>query len=263
MLVLKSLRKYFAVTGALLLTAPAWAAGSPAPNPLYNPFAILLICIMIILLIAIAILGSVLTGTADVSLMKWKRKKETEKKSTIGHAAAVLIGLMLLSPAMFAQENSTGDAVQTAASSGGLAPSVFYVMISIILLELLIVLVLLINIRLLVKSQKETLAMAAGPGAVVPKKPRVSLWNRFNKFKPGQEADRGLGHNYDGLRKLNKRLAPWWIYGFCVTIVFAAIYLWKYHVSHTAPLSKREYKIAVQKADQKVQRLFEAKRTGC
>lgn len=187
---LKSLKKYFAAIGALLLTTHAWAAGSPAPNPLYNPFAILLICIMIILLIAIAVLGSVLTGAADVSLMKWKKKKEAEKKSAIVQAAALFVGLMLLSPAMFAQENSTGNPVQTAASIGGLGPSLFYVMTSIIFLELLIMSVLLINIRLLVKSQKETLIVTAEPEAVVAKKTRISWWNRFNKFKPiEQEAD--------------------------------------------------------------------------
>jgi hypothetical protein len=51
-------------------------------------------------------------------------------------------------------------------------------------------LVLLINIRLLVKSQKETLVVAAEPEAIVAKKPRISWWNRFNKFKPiEQETD--------------------------------------------------------------------------
>lgn len=67
MFILKSFKKNFAAMGALLLTGPVWAAGQSAQNPLYNPFAILLICIMIILLIAIAVLGSVLTGAADVS----------------------------------------------------------------------------------------------------------------------------------------------------------------------------------------------------
>jgi len=208
---------------------------------------------MIILLIAIAVLGGVLTGAADVSLMKWKKKKEAEKKSAIVQAAALFVGLMLLSPAMFAQENSTGNPVQTAASIGGLAPSLFYVMTSIIFLELLIMSVLLINIRLLVKSQKETLIVTAEPEAVVAKKTRISWWNRFNKFKPiEQEADLDLGHNYDDIRKLNKRLPRWSIYAFYVTIVFAAIYLWRYHVSHKVTPTKQEYEIAVQKADQRV-----------
>jgi cytochrome c oxidase cbb3-type subunit 3 len=90
---------------------------------------------------------------------------------------------------------------------------------------------------------------------VVARKPKISWWIRFNKFKPlEQEGDLDLGHDYDGIRELNNRLPPWWIYGFYLTIVFAAIYLWRYHVAHSAPLSKEEYEIAVQRADENVKK---------
>ncbi|MFI5187261.1 MAG: cbb3-type cytochrome c oxidase N-terminal domain-containing protein [Chitinophagales bacterium] len=247
-----SFKKYLAVVTALLLSAPVWAAGPPAENPLYNPLAILLICVMIILLIAIGILGSILTGASDISLMKWKKKKEEEKKSVISHAAALFIGCVLLSSAIFAQDKTVTNPAQTVSSIGGLTPSVFYVMVSIIFLELLVILVLLINVRILIRSQKEKL-IATEAKEVIVKKSRLSWWGRFNKLKPiEQEADLDLGHDYDGIRELNNRLPPWWIYGFYATIVFAAIYLWRYHVSHSAPLSKEEYEIAVQKADQKI-----------
>ncbi|KJD33300.1 cytochrome C oxidase subunit III [Tamlana nanhaiensis] len=39
-----------------------------------------------------------------------------------------------------------------------------------------------------------------------------------------------LDHNYDGIRELDNSLPPWWIYSFYISIVFAAIYLLKYHV---------------------------------
>lgn len=245
-------KKHLAISIALLLSAPAWAAGPPAENPLYNPLAILLICVMFILLIAIGILGSILTGAGDIHLMKWKRKREEEKKSVITHAAAILIGFMLISSAIFAQDKASNNTVQSVSSIGGLTPSVFYVMVSIIFLELLVILVLLINVRLLIKSQQEKLVVAVSEEAVA-KIPKVSWWSRFNKLRPlEQEADLDLGHDYDGIRELNNRLPPWWIYGFYLTIVFAAVYLWRYHVSHSAPLSKEEYEIAVQKADQKI-----------
>ncbi len=65
----------------------------------------------------------------------------------------------------------------------------------------------------------------------VLKESRISWWSRFNKFKPiEQEVDIDLGHEYDGIRELNNRLPPWWIYGFYLTIVFAVVYLWRYHV---------------------------------
>src|SRR5215470_3480635 len=80
---------------ALVASLPVWAAGPPADNPLNNPFAVLLICVMIILLIAIGILAHILIGAADVTLIKWK-KKEASKKSAAAQAAAIFIGFMLL-----------------------------------------------------------------------------------------------------------------------------------------------------------------------
>ncbi len=248
----KSLKKQLATLIVLSLSQPVWAAGPPAANPLYNPLAILLICVMIILLIAIGILGSILTGSGDAMMLREKKKKEQEKKSVVSQAAAIFIGCMLICPAMFAQDKTGGNAIQVVSGIGGLSPFVFYLMVSIIFLELLVILVLLINVRLLLKSQREKGVVpevkTARAGA-----PSISWWNRFNKLRPiEQEADLDLGHDYDGIRELNNKLPPWWIYGFYVTIVFAAIYLWRYHVSHTAPLSKEEYEIAVQKADQKI-----------
>lgn len=243
------------VIAALMICSPVWAAGPPAENPLTNPFAVLLISLMIILLIAIGILANILIGAADITLIKWKKVKEASKKSVAAQAAAVFVGLMLLNIPGSAQQGTV--ATETAATIGGLSASAFYTMISIIFLELLVILVLLVNIRLLLKSQKEALIVAetvTEPGALVAKKKRLSWWSRFNKFRTiEQEADIDLGHNYDGIRELDNRLPPWWIYGFYGTIIFAAIYLWRYHVSHTAPLSKEEYEIAVQTADKKIQ----------
>ncbi len=248
-LVRRFLKSYLLVLIALLLSAPAWAAGAPAENLLYNPFAILLISVMFILLIVIAILGNVLIGAADISFLKWKRKNEAEKKSITRQVVALFIGLIMFSPSIFAQDINTA---RTTSTIGGLSPSVFYTMVAIIFLELLVILVLLINVRFLIKSQKEKLVVVEMREALV-KKPRISWWSRFNKFKPiEQEVDIDLGHEYDGIRELNNRLPPWWIYGFYLTIVFAVVYLWRYHVSHTAPLSKQEYEIAVQKADERV-----------
>ena len=245
----KSLKKYATVLAGLLLAAPVWAAGPPAENLLYNPLSLVLISVMFILLIAIAILGNVLIGAADMSFLKWKKAKEDQKKSAAGKTVAAFIGLTI-SSSLYAQDATA--ITKTASVIGGLPSSVFCIMITIVFAELLVVLALLINVRFLIKSQKERLAVQDMPEALVIK-PKISWWSRFNKFKPiDQEVDIDLGHEYDGIRELNNRLPPWWIYGFYLTIVFAAIYLWRYHVSHTAPLSIEEYQIAVRGADEKI-----------
>ena len=45
-----------------------------------------------------------------------------------------------------------------------------------------------------------------------------------------EEGELILDHNYDGIRELDNSLPPWWVYGFYATILFAVIYLAKYHI---------------------------------
>lgn len=39
-----------------------------------------------------------------------------------------------------------------------------------------------------------------------------------------------LDHNYDGIKELDNSLPPWWLWSFYISIVFAAIYLVRFHV---------------------------------
>ena len=41
--------------------------------------------------------------------------------------------------------------------------------------------------------------------------------------------DQLLDHNYDGIKELDNRLPPWWVYLFYVTIVFGVVYLARFH----------------------------------
>jgi cytochrome c oxidase cbb3-type subunit 3 len=45
-----------------------------------------------------------------------------------------------------------------------------------------------------------------------------------------EEGEIILDHNYDGIKELDNDLPPWWLYGFYISIAFAAIYLLRYHV---------------------------------
>lgn len=63
-----------------------------------------------------------------------------------------------------------------------------------------------------------------------------------------QEKDVMLDHNYDGIRELDNKLPPWWVWGFYVTIFFAVGYVIYYHISGTGPLQAKEYQIAMDQA---------------
>lgn len=58
-----------------------------------------------------------------------------------------------------------------------------------------------------------------------------SLMQSMTKSKEiEEEHEIILDHDYDGIKELDNRLPPWWLYGFYATIVFGIIYLVRFHV---------------------------------
>ncbi|NOT50200.1 MAG: c-type cytochrome [Chitinophagaceae bacterium] len=246
----------FVVLFLLFALQPAFAAGPPSPSLFSNPLAVVLIVLMILLLIVIGILANILIGAAEIKLKKKKAKDS-------GMAAGVMVILsMLIAPAVIAQDQTVQTAATTAKTIGGMNSSTFYLMAVILFLELLVIIAMLINIKFLLRTEKEKLITAtATPEEIkIARADRLSWWDRFNKLRPvSQEADLDLGHDYDGIRELNNRLPPWWLYGFYVTIIFAVIYLWRFHVSHTGPSSKQEYETSVANAEIRVKEYLKRK----
>ena len=39
-----------------------------------------------------------------------------------------------------------------------------------------------------------------------------------------------LDHNYDGIRELDNKLPPWWVYMFYVTVIFGLVYMARFHI---------------------------------
>ncbi|MBP8244235.1 MAG: c-type cytochrome [Chitinophagaceae bacterium] len=233
---------------ALTITSvqPVWAAGPPSPSIFSNPLTLTFIILMVLLLVIIGILANILIGAADVKL---KKKKKAANPATL---ASVITGLLLLAaPALFAQDatGATAKAVTTGAKTiAGMPSSTFYILATVMFLELFIILALLINIKFLLKAEKDKITSETETAE--EKANKLTWWDRFNALRPvTEESSLDLGHDYDGIRELNNRLPGWWLYGFYGCILFAGVYLYRFHVSHTAPSSIQEYEQSVVRAE--------------
>ncbi len=280
MLFRKNTGKFFFLLGfAQLLSTIARADGPTAQPSTNSPFVMFMIIIMVILALAIGLLANVLLGAAQISADKEKAESvdpadpvsSPSVSSLPVSPVSVIAGIVLAGSLFFSSPASAQDpsgdhgpatAATVSSTVNGVSDTAFYMMTSVLMLEVIVLLVLLYNVKLLLSVQKKrqpALKVSARPAAVAAA-PRINWWSRFNRFKPlEQESSLDLGHDYDGIRELDNSLPPWWLYGFYFTILFAGIYLWRYHVSHSAPLSGEEYQIAVQNAEvQKVEYLKKA-----
>ncbi|MFT3934873.1 MAG: cbb3-type cytochrome c oxidase N-terminal domain-containing protein [Chitinophagaceae bacterium] len=245
------------LAGMLTLNLPGLhAAGPPLPSSMDNPLAIGFVILMFILLLVIGLLANLLLGVAQVN-----RQKEKEKEAENNAAAktvALSVVMLLLAGCLSAQTPEAAATAETTNTIAGLSTQAFYLMASVIFLELLIIVVLLINVRILLRVEKEGVQRVS---AIKRYKAKWAvIWAKLNSFKPVEkEADIDLGHDYDGIRELDNRLPPWWLYGFYITIVVACIYFYRYHISHTGPSSKQEYELAVATADMQVKEYLKQK----
>ncbi len=112
----------------------------------------------------------------------------------------------------------------------------------IVLVFLLLVLLVLIAMEAIISSMDAILYQSldeegkARYDAQKARTPKFITWIKttYKKLlgsKPlEEEHEIILDHNYDGIKELDNNLPPWWLYGFYASIVFAAIYLLRYHI---------------------------------
>uniref|UniRef100_UPI0040481EBF cbb3-type cytochrome c oxidase N-terminal domain-containing protein n=1 Tax=Flavobacterium sp. TaxID=239 RepID=UPI0040481EBF len=72
-----------------------------------------------------------------------------------------------------------------------------------------------------------------------------------------EEADVMLDHDYDGIKELDNVLPPWWVYLFYGCIVFAVVYLVRFHIIGDYT-QKEEYEMALVEAQKEHEEYLKA-----
>lgn len=214
-----------------LVASATEAAAASASKPL-NMTLIFLVSLIVIFLLAIGILANAVKNMVAVYGDQLKAKRNSTKAG-IGKQVLSMIALLLL-PFSFAQaEEAAKEAAVEAVSAAptviaGMAAFDFYLLVSIIVLEIIIIIALMAKMNVLLRLISED--EVAKTGTI---KARRSIWDSFNKTVPIEnEQDIMLDHSYDGIQELDNSLPPWWKYGFYLTIVISVIYLYYYHIGN-------------------------------
>ncbi|MBC9798336.1 cbb3-type cytochrome c oxidase N-terminal domain-containing protein [Sinomicrobium weinanense] len=82
-------------------------------------------------------------------------------------------------------------------------------------------------------------------------------YKKLTRSRPmEEEGEILLDHNYDGIRELDNSLPPWWLYGFYLSIVFAVVYLVRFHVFDGADQTE-EFRNEIARAEEAIARYKE------
>ena len=106
-------------------------------------------------------------------------------------------------------------------------------------LVLLVALLFLISAEIIVDALENTLFKALDPLAKErymhdkqkrAEKYSLNRWFKRMSYAQPEERDLELDHNYDGIKELDNKLPPWWLYSFYASIIFAFGYMAYYHI---------------------------------
>jgi len=191
-----------------------------------------------IIVTLIALLGIVIHILGKVFISILKNKIKANKK------------ILAMLPMLAFMQPFIADAQAAETVSTGMSNNTFWIiLLTILVIELIIIGIfshlILVNLRV---------EKAKAPS----KKPWYAFittgkfWDRFNKAKDlSEEKSILLDHNYDGIQELDNDLPPWWKYGFYLSIVWAAFYMFYYHVGATDKGQIAEYnnEVAIAEAE--------------
>jgi len=233
-------KKTFLLTASALLLSiyPLLAAdtGSGA-NIGFNTTLVSLVSLILILLFVIGVLAGTLRQLTYVT--REKIYKDKQNKSNTAKTLLLLFVTTFSALAATAADAVVATAAPAIQSIDGIPIEEFYVIMSVIALELMVIGALMIFINVLLRIIRNTPEMELKAQQVAKKS---WFWDNFNKAASlEKESEVLMDHNYDGIQELDNSLPPWWKYGFYLTIVVAVVYIYRFHFSHDGMSQEEEY----------------------
>lgn len=229
---------------SILMLAPAMTvlAQNQLPASAANPVVIVLISIIAILACVILVLGRVMMS----GYPGYKKKMQEIAK---GSTTMLILFMLLVSPAAFAQETASPDNTIAATTQWieGLSNTATIFILLTIALELIIIFYMVSVFKSFTRLQK-----AKAPAKAKKKFNWLEKLNNTKSVDEHSEASINLGHNYDGIEELDNPTPPWWQWAFILSAIFGVIYIWVYFVSYSAPNQFQELEIANAKAEEKI-----------
>jgi cytochrome c oxidase cbb3-type subunit 3 len=193
----------------------------------------ILLVISIVLFLIIIVLGSTLSASYK-NYINNKISKGGGALSLIGTSAIFTLSLV------FPTEMSAQSIIDFKVWSS--LPYDIWIYLAVIFLQLVVIIFMSNKIRSFIRTEVKT-------EEVEQESWLVRWFSRLNNFKPiEEEAKFDVGHDYDGIRELDNNTPAWWSYTFLFCILFAGVYMYRYHVAHSAPLPLEELKIAQDEA---------------
>ncbi|MBL7765995.1 MAG: c-type cytochrome [Chitinophagaceae bacterium] len=215
-------------TATAAAAAPA-AAPAEATSTLFNGGFLLLMSTIILLMVVIVILGRIVRTLIEEDTY------ETARKMKAGKITGILLLLMSLSTASFAQD-AAAPAAAAPSMIFGMDTSLFWIMMGVMVFEFITVMVLVYILYTFLLRK----GLIQPMGSILPK------WLQFNTMMGNdipleKDAELLTDHDYDGIQELDNGMPPMLKYIFVITIVFAVYYWVDYHVMKASPLQIEEY----------------------
>ncbi|WP_316829650.1 cbb3-type cytochrome c oxidase N-terminal domain-containing protein [Pedobacter aquatilis] len=173
----------------------------------------------------------------------------------------LLTALLFLSLGVFAADEKATTPIVHSEPGLGLSQSelLILIMLLFVLVLLFVSITLLHAFRVMYKEQLNPTPYTEPVKEIVQdyeswlkaKKTGTSVWEKLLSLKPmAQEKDLEIEHAYDGIKELNNPVPAWFNVLFYGTMIFAAGYLFYYHIGGYGDLQDKEYEHEMIKAQE-------------